>query len=263
LAALKNQSLKSFEVIVINDGEDQNTARIVSYFEKDLKISYFSRPNDKCVSRSRNLGCQKSLVDNLVFIDSDILLNSRALANYQKILTENDRISVWGKIVEKKENNELIDDERLVFKNEEIRNYLEKPGLDHLFWFKPYFQSWGGNFGINKKTYLEIGGFNESFIGWGHEDVEFPLRLYRKQVKFRFSASVEGIHLGEQNHKVDYYYDPNYAKTNEEVINQLLIEDCSAFMSLSEKEIKAKIEEDLPFLAKDQALLAKLLKKIF
>ena len=74
LSQLEQQRFKDFEVVVVDDGS-KNGESVVFDFNKKLKISYKWRPNDCCVSLSRNIGAQNSFSSKLVYIDADILLN--------------------------------------------------------------------------------------------------------------------------------------------------------------------------------------------
>jgi predicted glycosyltransferase involved in capsule biosynthesis len=55
-----------------------------------------------------------------------------------------------------------------------------------------YFE--GGSLGIRQKTFVTIGGFNESFIGYGNEDTEFYNRLSHVE-KFHNNRHIDLIHL--------------------------------------------------------------------
>jgi Glycosyltransferase like family 2 len=51
----------------------------------------------------------------------------------------------------------------------------------------------GGSFAIKKETYLQLGGFDEEFVGWGGEDVEFWHRASTRNMDG--FASMPIIHL--------------------------------------------------------------------
>jgi hypothetical protein len=44
---------------------------------------------------------------------------------------------------------------------------------------------YGGDFGIWRRDYEAVNGFNEDFTGWGCEDDEFAVRLRRSGVRIR------------------------------------------------------------------------------
>jgi GT2 family glycosyltransferase len=51
----------------------------------------------------------------------------------------------------------------------------------------------GGSLACNVKTYIDIGGFNEDFIGYGNEDTEFFARL--STTRFFNERSIDLVHL--------------------------------------------------------------------
>jgi len=63
--------------------------------------------------------------------------------------------------------------------------------------------SWKGirscNFGVWRTDFERVNGFDESFVGWGHEDADFVLRLHHSGVarKNGFCAT-EVFHLWHQ-----------------------------------------------------------------
>ncbi|VUD50983.1 hypothetical protein TDB9533_01330 [Thalassocella blandensis] len=73
--------------------------------------------------------------------------------------------------------------EKLSFAEERasMLNFLNKEFYE--FRGRWYF-FWSCNFCIENKTYKEIGGFDENFLGWGLEDVELGYRLLDKKVEF-------------------------------------------------------------------------------
>jgi predicted glycosyltransferase involved in capsule biosynthesis len=56
----------------------------------------------------------------------------------------------------------------------------------------------GGSFGISRDAYLAIGGFDESFVGWGGEDNEFWERAQTRKVWPHGYLPV--LHLWHENH---------------------------------------------------------------
>jgi predicted glycosyltransferase involved in capsule biosynthesis len=52
------------------------------------------------------------------------------------------------------------------------------------------------NMGVWRRDYEAVDGFDESFIGWGHEDADFVLRLHNAGIKRKNGfAATEVYHL--------------------------------------------------------------------
>ena len=67
------QTEKRFEVIVVDDGSQETSDKVVAAFKDKLSIQYFYKENSGPGS-SRNYGCKKSTADFFVFFDSDCVI---------------------------------------------------------------------------------------------------------------------------------------------------------------------------------------------
>ena len=191
LKMLERQTYKPFEVIVVDDGSKKGET-IATIFESSLKLSYLWRPNDCCVSRSRNLGASFAQGEGLVFIDTDVLLNPLALEYYASTLTQQQLLYGYCG------NNKLLCSCSCWFPDhfihwEDIRfrfSSLEEVNSPSRLFKEPFKYAWSGNFGLKQKTFQWLGGFNESLIGWGFEDIEFAYRGVKMGCHIDFSLEV-------------------------------------------------------------------------
>lgn len=71
LLSLVNQSFKNFEVIVSDDGSEDNINEIIKKYENSLRITYLFGPNWGGPAKPRNNGIEKSSYDWICFLDSD------------------------------------------------------------------------------------------------------------------------------------------------------------------------------------------------
>ncbi len=68
--------------------------------------------------------------------------------------------------------------------------------LDNLDWLEePWRLSYTGNLSLPRALLGEIGGFAADFVGWGLEDVDLGLRLFRAGATLLFSRFALGFHL--------------------------------------------------------------------
>ena len=73
LASFAAQSLREFEVVVVDDGSSDDTAACVRRYEKDIKLRYIYQPNGGRGS-ARNRALREARGDLLVFCDDDRLV---------------------------------------------------------------------------------------------------------------------------------------------------------------------------------------------
>lgn len=89
LDMLISQGLSDCEVIVVNDGSEDETSKIVKkYTEKYAEIRLIDKQNEG-VSVARNVGMQVALGEYIYFFDSDDTLAEGTLDFYRKTLVEN------------------------------------------------------------------------------------------------------------------------------------------------------------------------------
>lgn len=138
----------------------------VRYIHQYTQDSLFSR------SRAFNEGARAASGEILVLHDNDLLVPRDYAADLSK---------------KAKEGYEVINLKRFIFylSRSHAAQILEKQKLE--FSMAPEIitqnTTGGGSLAATKEAYFKIGGFDESFFGWGGEDVEFwertqTLKLY-------------------------------------------------------------------------------------
>jgi glycosyltransferase involved in cell wall biosynthesis len=59
----------------------------------------------------------------------------------------------------------------------------------------PWAIAWSGNLGLDTQSYKVPPRFDENFVGWGGEDLDFALGLHQTGTRFRLVRSADGVHL--------------------------------------------------------------------
>lgn len=98
IQSIKDQKLKDWECIIINDGSSDNSLQIISN-EIDNRFKLINLTENKGVGYCRNLGIQEAKGNYLCFLDSDDIICPEYTFNAQKFLDDNLKYSLYyGKV---------------------------------------------------------------------------------------------------------------------------------------------------------------------
>lgn len=209
--ALSIQSFSDFEVIIAEDGRNENILRLVNKWKtKNLFPLIHITQEDKGFRKNRilNEAIRHSNTDYLVFIDGDCIPHSDFIrAHYdsrqdntvlcgrrvnltKKLSSEITAETILNRDYEKIKISDVIFsalnrqrnefnfniEEAFIYKNNSLRKVLTNED-EHIL---------GCNFSVHKELLVKINGFDENYVGPGlgeDSDIEFRLRLIK--VKFK------------------------------------------------------------------------------
>ncbi|SRR6266566_3081921 len=180
LEGLCCQTIKDFEVIVVNDAGSCSTEELVNSFAERLDISYyyFGRPKlEQRTSATRNFGVRYSVGELLVFLDTDMVPDPDLVEAYSAHYLPN--IALFG--------------HRRFFPMELVRPYVPPLDYQELYCYsKPdwrftpevrlqmrkwHLHFFGCNYSIPARIFCELGGHDERFEGWSSEDLDIGYRI--------------------------------------------------------------------------------------
>lgn len=69
--SLKNQTIKNFEVIIVDDGSSDNLLDVVEYYKNSLSIRYYNVTHCGNIAYLRNYGLRKAAGEYIAILDSD------------------------------------------------------------------------------------------------------------------------------------------------------------------------------------------------
>ena len=85
--SIKDQSYNNYEVIIIDDGSNEETKNFLKNYEKEYRIIH--QPVNKGIVIGRKTGVENARGDYVIFLDSDDVLNSTALEKLNNIIVSN------------------------------------------------------------------------------------------------------------------------------------------------------------------------------
>jgi len=89
LSHLTRQSDKKFDVIIADDGSNEETLETVKYFSSELMISHvWQEDNGFRASKIRNKAAARACGDYLVFLDGDCIPLTHFVRNHRRLSEE-------------------------------------------------------------------------------------------------------------------------------------------------------------------------------
>lgn len=160
-----NQTYHPYEVIVVDDGSEDNTEALLSRFFSLDKFKYIKLKERKGPAYCRNIGVRESKGKILIFIDSDIFVLPDFIENHIEVHSNHQEgVVAVGPVIAISEIDE---------------KFPHKGSI--LDFSNAYFAS--GNASLPREIYSKARGFDEVFNVYGWEDVDFGLKLKNLGVK--------------------------------------------------------------------------------
>ena len=183
-ALLSQQTKKTFEIIVVDDGSSDETAQEVKKI-KSKKLVYLHQKNTG-PAKARNAGAKCAKGKIILFIDSDCVAEKAWLTEMLKPFSEKGGAAVQGAYKTKqKELIARLDQIDIEYRYEKMKKAQENNSLD---WVGSYSAAY------DKKIYDSLGGFDESFPIASGEDPELSYKVQEKGGKIIFNPKAIVYH---------------------------------------------------------------------
>ena len=167
------QSYEKFEVIVVDDNDSESMHRIsleiaMRKYKNNHKVKYLQHEKNKNGSAARNTGIRKAKGDYIAFLDDDDYFSPNRLEILVSNLEKNSDYDAAYSSAAFVRNRRIIDIGRAEMSGSYERELL----LEKFQIFT------GSNLFFTRKSILNLGGFDESFLR--HQDYEVLIRFFKK-----------------------------------------------------------------------------------
>ena len=205
---LEGYKKEDFEVIVVDDGSDDNTGDYIKGINKnyELKYIYIRRNNYSCRSRARNIGTNAAEGEFIIFIDADIIIKKDYLQELDRCYSKDKNLVIAGLrlMLPYDIPIEIIQDgsvfKQFYFSREhkELHEFrcdiLNELSFNAAAIKYPFMYGQSCNL-IAPKIWLQrLKGFDEELKAWGLEDIEVCYRLWKNGLKFILNSKLEVLH---------------------------------------------------------------------
>ncbi len=176
LESLCRQTVKDFEVVIVEDGSEKPCKEVCQRYEERLDLKYFMKRNSG-PGQSRNYGAERAKGEYLIVLDSDVVLPEGYLKAVDDELGREPADAFGGPDCA---HESFTETQKAIsysmtsfFTTGGIRGGKKK--LD-----KFYPRSF--NMGIRRDVYLRLGGFSKMRFG---EDIDFSIRIFKAGYRCR------------------------------------------------------------------------------
>lgn len=178
------------EVLIADDGSGKNTANLISKFKQNFPCELrhiWHEDRGFRASAIRNKAINSAKSEYIIIIDGDMVLDRSFILDHLKFAKKNQILQGSRVVLNESQTASII-------KGGNVCEFKSFKSTRNAILSKLIYKSWAikSDF-FNKKDFIKgirscnmsfyksdciaIGGFNESFVGWGREDSEFVARF--------------------------------------------------------------------------------------
>ena len=239
ISSLKHQTHLPARIVIADDGSNHHTTslirRIIESDDRFLIQHAWQSDSAFRAARSRNLAMSKVSEEYIIFIDGDCLLPPRFVENHVRLAGRKLLVAGARLLLEAKATSEVLYAGFDVSRKKAFigRKFLTLPlGPLRLLFRRNWARVRTCNLGIHTEDFLEIEGFDESYVGWGKEDSDLALRLLNAGIIIkdaRYACCV--AHLNHQVEPTDRL-DINNKKLQKVIENNSILYPAKSSLSL-------------------------------
>lgn len=170
LNSLTQQTVRNFEVIVVEDGSSVTCEHVVKRYEQQLNIQYFNKPNSG-PGQTRNYGAERSSGEYLLILDSDCILPPGYLAAIEEELKRQPADAFGGP---DRAHDSFTSTQKAI--NYAMTSFFTTGGIRGGKKKMDKFYPRSFNMGLKADVYRALGGFSKMRFG---EDIDLSIRIFK------------------------------------------------------------------------------------
>ena len=176
LDSLSRQTVKDFEVVIVEDGSQRPCKDVCDGFTGKLDIKYFMKENSG-PGQSRNYGAEHASGDYLIILDSDVVLPESYLQAVSDELSQEETDAFGGP---DRSHPSFTDTQKAI--SYSMTAFLTTGGIRGGKKKLDKFYPRSFNMGIHRDAYQALGGFSRMRFG---EDIDLSIRIFKSGYRCR------------------------------------------------------------------------------
>lgn len=169
LRSLRGQTLKDFEVVIVEDGSSVPCREVVGQERGEMEVSYFVKENGG-PGPARNYGAERAKGEYLIILDSDCVLPEGFLAAVDEELLRRPT-DAWGG--PDRAHPDFTTTQKAI--NYAMTSFFTTGGIRGGKKRLDKFYPRSFNLGVRRDVFRQLGGFSAMRFG---EDIDFSLRIF-------------------------------------------------------------------------------------
>lgn len=171
LSSLCTQTLKDFEVIIVEDGSSVPCAEVVRRYDGRLDVHYYAKPNSG-PSQSRNYGVERAKGEYVIILDSDVVLPEGYLQAVDDELLRQPCDAFGGP---DRAHSSFTSTQKAI--NYAMTSFFTTGGIRGGKKKMDKFYPRSFNMGVRTEVYRALNGFSNMRFG---EDIDFSTRIFKE-----------------------------------------------------------------------------------
>jgi len=204
LAASQDVSMGKLEIVVVDDGSDDGCGDFLKESGNCGGLRYISTPG-LGAAQARNLGASTARGKYLIFCDAHITVPAGWPNNLLEAF-KNDSVDAVAPAIGSLENPAAIGYGQTW--DEQLQVVWLPPPRQMETSIAPLLP--GGCVAVRAGVFRQVGGFDQGFIVWGHEDVELSLKMWLFGYRLCVDPAVKILHLFRNKHpypvRMDHFH---------------------------------------------------------